>query len=85
MCGKIAYGFWKKRSKALKAKNSAYPENVADGAESVCEAPSTSIHHRSQQLNTSEISLKRILHKELGMMPYIQKMPILTKKKHLFR
>ena len=39
-------------------------------AESVCEAPSTSIHRRSQQLNISEISLRQILHKDLGMAPY---------------
>ena len=46
------------------------PENIAAVAESVCEAPSTSIHRRSQQLNISEISLRRILHKNLGMTPY---------------
>ena len=39
-------------------------------SESVCEAPSISIHHRSQQLNISETSLRRILHKDLGMTPY---------------
>ena len=38
-------------------------------AESVCEAPSTLIH-RSQQLNILETSLRRILHKDLGMTPY---------------
>ena len=32
--------------------------------------PSTSIHQRSQQLNISETSLRRILHKDLGMTPY---------------
>ena len=31
--------------------------------------PSTSIQRRSQQLNISETSLKRILHKDLGMTP----------------
>ena len=31
---------------------------------------STSIHRRSQQLNISEASLRRILHKDLGMTPY---------------
>ena len=30
------------------------PENIAAVAETVCEAPSTSIHRRSQQLNISE-------------------------------
>ena len=33
------------------------------------EAPSTSIHRRSQQLNISETSLRRIFHKDLGMTP----------------
>ena len=45
-------------------------EFIAAVAENVCEAPSTSIHRRSQQLNISETSLRRILHKVLGMMPY---------------
>ena len=31
---------------------------------------STSIHRRSQQLNISETSLRRILHKDLGMQPH---------------
>ena len=44
--------------------------NIAAVAESVCEAPLTSIRRRSQQLNISEPSLKRILHKDLGMTPY---------------
>ena len=34
------------------------PENIAAVAESGCEAPSTSIHRRSQQLNISETSLR---------------------------
>ena len=42
------------------------PENIAAVAESVCEAPSTLIHSRSQQLHISETSLRRILHKDLG-------------------
>ena len=46
------------------------PENVAAVTESVGEAPSTSIHRRSQQLNISEKSLRQILHKDLGMTPY---------------
>ena len=45
-------------------------ENIAAVAESVCEAPSPSIHRLSQQLNISETSLRRIFHKDLGMMPY---------------
>ena len=39
------------------------PENISAVAESVCEAPPTSIYRRSQQLNISETSLRRILHK----------------------
>ena len=46
------------------------PENIAAVAESVFEAPSISIHCRSQQLNISETSLRRILHKGFGMTPY---------------
>ena len=45
-------------------------ENIADLAESMCEVPSTSIHRRSQQLNISETSSRRILHKDLGMTSY---------------
>ena len=45
-------------------------ENIAAVAESLCEAPSLSIHRSSQQLNISETSLRRILHKDLGMTPY---------------
>ena len=46
------------------------PENFAAVVESVCEAPSTSIHRRSQQLNISKTSLRRILHKDIGLSPY---------------
>ena len=46
------------------------PENIVAVAESVCEALSISIHRRSQQLNISQTSLRRILHKDLGMTPY---------------
>ena len=82
MCAKIAYGFWKKRkrreetgilinkSMREKPKTVRTPENIAAVAESVYEAPSTSIHRRSQQLNISETTLRWILHKDLGMPPY---------------
>ena len=53
-----------------KPKTMRSPENIAAVTESVCEASSTSIHRRSQQLNISETSLRRILHKDLDMMPY---------------
>ena len=43
---------------------------MAAVAESVCEASLTSIHRHFQQLNISETSLRRILHKDLGMTPY---------------
>ena len=46
------------------------PENIAAVAEAVCETPSTSFHRRSQELKISETSLRRILHKDLGMMPH---------------
>ena len=39
-------------------------QNYAAVAESVCKTPSTSIYRRSQQLNISETSLRRILHKD---------------------
>ena len=70
------------------------PENIAAVAESRCEAPSKSIHRRSQQLKISETPLRRILHTDLDMTPYkvqlvqelkpmrfhFAKMPILSKK-----
>ena len=86
MCVKIAYGFWKKRctvssvcslscekkvketgilidkSKREKSKTVHTPENVASVA--------NLIHRRSQQLNISETSLRRILYKDLAMTPY---------------
>ena len=45
-----------------KPKTVHTPEIIAAVAESVCEAPSTSIHRRSRQLNISETSLRRIFH-----------------------
>ena len=45
-----------------KPKTVRTPVNTAAVAESVCEAPSTSIHHHSQQLNISETSFRRLLH-----------------------
>ena len=58
------------KPKREKPKAVLTPENVVAVAESVCEAISTSIHRRAQQLNISETSLRRILHKGLGMTPY---------------
>ena len=58
------------KSNREKPKTVRTPKNIAGVAESVCEAPSTSIHRRSQQLNISETSLRRILHKDLGMTPH---------------
>ena len=46
------------------------PENIFPVAESVHETSSKSIHRRSEQLNISEKSLQRILHKDLGVVPY---------------
>ena len=45
-------------------------ENIPTVAESVREAPLTSIHRRPQELNISETSLTLILYKDLGMTPY---------------
>ena len=58
------------KPKRLKPKWVRTPANIAAVAESVCEAPSTLIHRRSQKLNISETSLRRILHKVLSTMPY---------------
>ena len=58
------------KPKREKPKRERILENFAAVAESVRGAPLTSIHRRSQQLNISETSLRRILHKELGMTPY---------------
>ena len=46
------------KSKREMPKTVRTPENIAAVAVSVCEAPSISIHRRSQQLNISEISLR---------------------------
>jgi len=45
-------------------------ENIAAVAQSVLEQPSTSTRHRSQNLNISRTSLRRILNKDLVMKPY---------------
>ena len=58
------------KPKSEKPKTVHTLENIAAVAKSVCEAPSTSIHRHSQQLNISETSLRRILNKDLGMTPY---------------
>ena len=58
------------KPKREKPKTGRTPENIAAVAESVCEAPSTSIHRRPQQLNISETSLGRIFHKDLGIRAY---------------
>ena len=47
------------------------PKNIAAVPESVREALSTSIHYRSQQLDVSERSLRRILHKDLAIQSLI--------------
>ena len=71
------------KPKLEKPKTLRTPENIAAAAESVCKAPSTSIHRRSQQLNISETSLRRIFH---GMMPYkVQFVQELKPIDHLMR
>jgi len=44
-------------------------ENIAAIAQSVLEQPSTSTRRRSQNLNISRTSLRRILNKDFGMKP----------------
>jgi len=46
------------------------PENIETVARSVRQNPSTSTRRRSQQLAISRTSLKRILHKDLGLFVY---------------
>ena len=58
------------KPKREKPKTMRTTENIVAVAESVCKAPSTSLHRRSQQLNISKTSLRRILHKDLGITPY---------------
>ena len=58
------------KPKREKPKTVPTLENIAAAAVSVCEAPLTSIHRRSQQLNISETLLWRALHKDFSMTPY---------------
>ena len=58
------------KPKREKPRTERTPVNIATVTESVCEAPSTSIHLRSQQLNISDRLLRRILNKVFGMTPY---------------
>lgn len=68
----------KVRETGMLIDNRSYPrvrpvrsvENIAAVAESVRQNPRTSTHHRSQQLNISRTSLRRILHKDLGLFAY---------------
>ncbi|KAJ8960497.1 hypothetical protein NQ318_013781, partial [Aromia moschata] len=45
-------------------------ERIAAVAQSVRENPRTSTRHRAQQLNVRRTSLRRILHKNLGLFAY---------------
>ncbi|KAJ8945993.1 hypothetical protein NQ318_017109 [Aromia moschata] len=45
-------------------------ERIAAVVQSVRENPKTSTRHRTQQLNVSRISLRKILHKDLGLFAY---------------
>ena len=58
------------KTKREKPNTMRTPENIAAVAESVCEAPSTSIHRCSQQLNISETSLRGNVPKDFDMTPY---------------
>ena len=72
----ILWKKWKKLASSSinqsheKPKTVHTSENIDAVAESEREATWTSIHRRSQQLNTSEISLTRILHKGPGVTSY---------------
>ena len=46
-------GFFIDKPKLEKPKTLRMPETIAAVAKSVCEAPSTTIHRRSQQMNIS--------------------------------
>ncbi len=62
------------------------PENVDAVAENVRESPGTSTRHRAQELNISRTTLRRILHKDLGMTPYkVQLVQKLKQRDHPFR
>ena len=70
-CEKSAFtGILIDKSKREKLKTVRTPENIVAVAESVRKEPSKSIPRRSQQLTISETSLRRVLHKDLGMPPY---------------
>ena len=58
------------KPKCEKPKTVHIPEHIVAVAENVRETPSTSMDLLSQQLKISETSLRRILHKNLGMTPY---------------
>ncbi|KAJ8940256.1 hypothetical protein NQ318_004966 [Aromia moschata] len=45
-------------------------ERIAAVTQSVRENPRISTRHRAQQLNVSRTSLRRILHKDLGLFAY---------------
>ena len=51
-------GILMNKLKREKPKTVLTPKNIAAVAKNLCEAPSTSIHRRSQQLNISATSLR---------------------------
>ena len=55
-------GILSDKPKREKPKTVRTPDNIAAVAEKVREAPSTTLQRRSQQLNISVTSLRRILH-----------------------
>ncbi|KAJ8962482.1 hypothetical protein NQ318_000870 [Aromia moschata] len=59
-----------KRSHPRLAPRVRTAERVAAVTQSVRENPRTSTRHRAQQLNVSRTSLRRILHKDLGLFAY---------------
>ncbi|XP_018375528.1 PREDICTED: uncharacterized protein LOC108769183 [Trachymyrmex cornetzi] len=53
-----------------RARTVRTPENIEAVAQSVRQNPTTSTRRRSQQLSISRTSLRRILHKDLGLFAY---------------
>ena len=58
-------GFIVDAPRGERARAAHTSENIETLAESLCENPSTSTHHRFQKLNISRTGLYRILRKDL--------------------
>jgi len=58
------------KTQGPRARTVRIAENITAVDKSVQLNPSMSTHRRSQQLNISRTSLRKILHKDLGLFPY---------------